>query len=187
MSLLYTSEKKYLPLIDKYAGIISAVAPNVNVEALVLAHMKQESGFSPNAYRDEPKINDASRGLLQLLFSTANRYEKVTAEALYDPETNIRIAMKYIAKNLDDWSGNIEDAIASYNAGTVYQNEAGQYTNSKGDLNVQQYVDAVHGNYIDYLAWIDENKPTVNAMATDTGIIVLVGAIAAFLGWKYVR
>lgn len=187
MALLYTLEKKYLPLIQKYRTIISSVSdPTVNVEALVLAHMKQESNFNPKAYRGEPAINDASRGLLQILLSTARQFENVTADDLYDPETNIRIAMKYMALNISDYPGNLDDAIAAYNSGSVYQNDQGQYTNSQGDTNVQNYVDHVIGNYFDYISWLAQNAPIVNPVAVDAGGVLAFG-IAAFLGWKYVR
>jgi Transglycosylase SLT domain len=185
MSLLYTSEKKYLPVIDKYSLLISSVDPDVNVEALVLAHMKQESKFNPNAYRAEPAINDASTGLM--LLGTANEFENVTTQDLYDPETNIRIAMKLIAKNLSDYGNNITDAIAAYNSGSVFQNSAGQYTNSQGDLNVQNYVDIVYANYNSYVSWIASNTPSVNiaAATTDVGAVVVMGLLL-FLGVKYV-
>lgn len=65
--------------------------------ALVMAVMQIESAFKPLAYRAEPHINDASYGLMQVLYSTAvDRGFGGPAEGLYDPETNIRIGMRHL-------------------------------------------------------------------------------------------
>jgi soluble lytic murein transglycosylase-like protein len=143
----YGDAALYLPIIQKYSYL--GIDP-----ALVLGHMQQESSFNPRTYRSEPQIDDASIGLLQLLLATANRYEKVTQQQLYDPETNIRIAMKYMRDNLDDYGGDIQDAIAAYNSGSVFQADDGTYTNSQGDPEVQTYVDNVYSYYVAFANWM---------------------------------
>lgn len=66
--------------------------------ALVLAIIEVESSFNPRAYRAEPQINDASRGLMQLLLSTArDRGYPGDEEGLFDPETNIRLGVMQLA------------------------------------------------------------------------------------------
>lgn len=84
----------------------------------MLAIMKQESSFRPNA-----KSPAAARGLLQLVYDTALKYNKkagfpnLQAEELYRPDVNIAIASIYIDELLDEFGGLYEAVAASYNGG----------------------------------------------------------------------
>jgi len=149
MSLTFDKELAILP-------IVKDAAAKYNVpSALILAHIKQESAFDPNAYRAEPAIGDASTGLMQVLLGTARQFSPDVTEAeMYDPAFNIDVGTAYIAKNLERYNGNVQDAIAAYNAGTARKNEDGEYVNSKGVTNVQRYVDKVYANYNNYSSWI---------------------------------
>jgi soluble lytic murein transglycosylase-like protein len=63
----------------------------------VLAVIAVESSFDPAAYRFEAKLNDASYGLMQILYSTARDVGYSGEPAgLYDPETNVLFGMRYI-------------------------------------------------------------------------------------------
>lgn len=89
----------------------------------ILAVIEIESSFDPRAYRAEPHLGDASRGLMQLLLSSArDREPGVTSEALYDPATNIRLGVAHLEWTYDYLAGRRQgigkaDAIAAYNAG----------------------------------------------------------------------
>jgi len=90
----------------------------------VLAVIEIESNFDARAYRAEPRLNDASRGLMQVLLSTArDRGFDGPPEGLFDPETNIRAGMaqlRWIWDYLADRLGEVpSDAqwIGAYNAG----------------------------------------------------------------------
>ncbi len=109
--------RPFLPFAEK-----SATAHGLPV-SLVLAIMSQESGFRASAYRAEPKINDGSHGLMQLLYRTADSlgYRGPVGEAsklsgLYDPATNIELGAKLLAANLR-LAGDIGGAISAYNGG----------------------------------------------------------------------
>jgi soluble lytic murein transglycosylase len=79
----------------------------------ILSIIRQESAFDPSA-----QSGAKAMGLMQLQLPTARNYEKrVTREQLFDPETNIRIGNKYISRLVQNESGAIELALASYNAG----------------------------------------------------------------------
>ncbi len=104
--------RPFLPFAEK-----SATAHGLPV-SLVLAIMSQESGFRASAYRAEPKINDGSHGLMQLLYRTADSlgYRGPVGEAsklsgLYDPATNIELGAKLLAANLR-LAGDIGGAIS---------------------------------------------------------------------------
>jgi hypothetical protein len=73
-----------------FDGIISDASAAWDVPAaLIKAIIEKESGFDPNAYRAEPQIGDASRGLMQLLYGTAQALGFAgEPDDLYDPTTN---------------------------------------------------------------------------------------------------
>jgi soluble lytic murein transglycosylase-like protein/TolA-binding protein len=85
---------------------------------LLLAIMKQESGFRPRA-----KSIAAARGLLQLTIDTALKYaaragfNNIREDDLYRPEVNIAIAAEYIAELKGLFPDLPEAAVASYNGG----------------------------------------------------------------------
>jgi soluble lytic murein transglycosylase-like protein len=65
-----------------------------------------ESDFNPNAVRNEPRINDASTGLMQTLVSTAQwlwddmgyrGFPRPTAASLLDPATSIYFGGAYLS------------------------------------------------------------------------------------------
>lgn len=103
------------------------------VKAVVAA----ESNFEPRAYRAEPRIHDASYGLMQTLFATAKDMGYTgQPEGLYDAATSLEFGTKYLAYQLRRYSGKLPHAAAAYNAGTAYVDASGRFRN-------QTYVDRV--------------------------------------------
>jgi soluble lytic murein transglycosylase len=97
--------------------IASAAATNHLDPYLVLALVRQESWFNPEA----TSAADA-RGLMQLLPVTAERLARNTTPFsgsvdLYDPTLNVKLGTKYLAKLLALFHGNEVRAVAAYNAG----------------------------------------------------------------------
>ena len=84
----------------------------------VLAIMKQESSFRPGA-----KSPAGARGLLQLVFDTAMKYNTkagyplLDPDALYTPSVNIAIGSVYIGELRNEFGGLYEAVAASYNGG----------------------------------------------------------------------
>lgn len=104
---------------------------------LVKAIVAAESNFQSNAYRWEPKRGDASYGLMQVLFATAKTVGySGEPEGLYDPDTNLEIGARYLAKQLARYRGDVPSAVAAYNAGTARRTKSGKFSN-------QGYVDRV--------------------------------------------
>jgi soluble lytic murein transglycosylase-like protein len=90
----------------------------------VMAIIDIESGFNPNAVRTEARLNDASRGLMQILLSTArDRGFSGDPARLLDPEINIRYGMRQLKWSWDYLYTRKGGALArdlwigSYNAG----------------------------------------------------------------------
>jgi len=103
---------------------------------IIKAIIQVESSWNRNAYRAELKINDASWGLMQVLYRTAQWLGySGPPEGLYDPATNINLGTKYLKYQWDRY-GNWVDVFAAYNAGTAKRKTDGTYIN-------QNYVDKV--------------------------------------------
>lgn len=87
---------------------------------LVAAIIREESQYDWQAVSRVGAI-----GLMQVMPGTANNVAQrlglpaVGREDLFDQETNIRIGVRYVEQLLEQFSGNIAYAIASYNAGPV--------------------------------------------------------------------
>ena len=133
----------------------------------VLAIMKQESSFRPAA-----KSPSAARGLLQLVYDTAIKYNKragypsLVADDLYAPSTNIAIGSLYIADLKDQFGGLYEAIAASYNGGEdnaarwlnrSKPKEAGLFTAEIGFAETKNYVFKVMTNYRVYCALYTED------------------------------
>lgn len=85
----------------------------------IKAIIATESSFNPNAYRAEPRINDASYGLMQILETTARKIGFTGGRTeLYDPETNIMLGTKLLATDIIPRCGlNFERVYSAYNSG----------------------------------------------------------------------
>jgi soluble lytic murein transglycosylase-like protein len=97
-----------------YEGLIRRYAGQYDVpEELALAVVQIESSFRPTAKGSAGEI-----GLMQIKPATAKLMGfKGEAFGLYDPETNIRYGMKYLAGAHDLGDGKLCRTILKYNAG----------------------------------------------------------------------
>ncbi|MBK1701038.1 lytic transglycosylase [Thiococcus pfennigii] len=92
------------------ADLVRRLAPNYGLDPdLVLAVIETESNFNPSAR--SPKN---AQGLMQLIPATAARFG---VEDTWDPEQNIRGGMAYLSWLLKHFDGDVELALAGYNAG----------------------------------------------------------------------
>ncbi|MBZ0113763.1 MAG: lytic transglycosylase domain-containing protein [Thermoanaerobaculia bacterium] len=84
---------------------------------LVLALIRQESAFDTRALS-----RSGARGLMQLMPATARELAQAESlplalDDLHRPETNIRLATRYLRQVLDMFDGDVELALAGYNSG----------------------------------------------------------------------
>jgi soluble lytic murein transglycosylase-like protein len=107
------STRAYMPTeadIRRYQGIVEAAAKNHGVDtALVHAVITAESGYNPRAL--SPK---GASGLMQLMPDTARRYG---VQNIFDPTENVHGGVRYLKDLLAMFNGNMELAVAGYNAG----------------------------------------------------------------------
>jgi soluble lytic murein transglycosylase-like protein len=95
------------PSIDSY--ILESGRRNAVDPLLLYAIMHQESTFKPRAMS-----NKGARGLMQLMPGTAVRFG---VNSIWDPQQNIEGGSRYMRFLLDKFDGNVELALAGYNAG----------------------------------------------------------------------
>lgn len=102
--------KDYKDYFKKYDHIIFKYSKEFGVEyPLIKAVIRAESGYNPKAV--SPK---GAMGLMQLMPETASLFE---CENPFDPESNIRTGIKYLSYLLNYFKGNMDLALAAYNAG----------------------------------------------------------------------
>lgn len=102
-----------------FDDIVRANAVTWNVpESWIKAWIQTESSGRPNAYRAEPKIGDASYGLMQLLTQTARGLGYGgPPEGLYDPATNIFYGTKLISQLRSSYGDDVRRVYSAYNSG----------------------------------------------------------------------
>jgi len=110
---LGVNQAVYMPSaenIARYTPIIDAAARAHGVDsALVHAVISAESGYNQSAVS-----RTGARGLMQLMPATAERYG---VQNIMDPRENIVAGVKYLRDLLQMFQGNMELAVAAYNAG----------------------------------------------------------------------
>lgn len=124
---------------------------------LLVALVRQESAFDPRAV----SVAQA-RGLMQLIPPTAKRVarqlrlERFSTDQLFLPELNIRLGSQYLADRLAQFNGDIDRAVASYNAGPEPVNlwlsegdyrEAAEFVENIPFTETRNYVKILHRNY----------------------------------------
>jgi len=104
--------------LDTYDDLILEAAASHDVSpALLKAMMLVESGFNSRAV--SPR---GAQGLLQLMPATAR---SLGVDDSFDPEQNIGGGARYLRKQIDRFGGNVDLAVAAYNAGPGNVNKYG--------------------------------------------------------------
>jgi soluble lytic murein transglycosylase-like protein len=96
--------------IGKYIPIIDSAARAYGLDPkLVHAVIRAESGYNPNALSPKGAV-----GMMQLIPATAQRYGVRNSN---DPTENIHGGSRYLSDLIKMFNGNVELALAGYNAG----------------------------------------------------------------------
>ncbi|MGH9903812.1 MAG: lytic transglycosylase domain-containing protein, partial [Pyrinomonadaceae bacterium] len=148
-------------------AILRAVAGKKVDPRLMLAIMRQESGFKPRA-----KSGAAARGLMQMTVDTAAKYapraklNNLQDEDFYRPEVSTALAGEYLAE-LNGLFPELPEAVAaSYNGGEdnvvrwvrrAGQTDPGVFTSEVGFTETKDYVMKVMANYRAYRQLYTEN------------------------------
>ncbi len=102
--------KLFYPI--KYLESISQKVTRVN-PFLITALIRQESAF-----QEQVKSRVGAVGLMQLMPRTAKLMDRsVNRRKLLNPEVNLRVGIRYFEMLVDRFKGDVELALAAYNAG----------------------------------------------------------------------
>ncbi len=108
---------------------------------LVSALIRQESEFNPSAVSHSNAL-----GLMQLLPSTGRGEARqlglkgYTTDSLFKPDVNIELGTRYFRKMVDHFNGQIEYALAAYNAG---DNRVEDWRNSGSYRDIDEFVESI--------------------------------------------
>lgn len=122
---------------------------------LVASLIRQESEFNPGAISHARAV-----GLMQLLPKTGRKIAKeeklrhYNEGMLFDPSTNLELGTRYLRHLLDKYNGQVEYALAAYNAGPErvdswkngHYNDIHEFVESIPFTETRQYVEAVVRN-----------------------------------------
>jgi len=106
----------YYPL--RYENLIREASDKKRLDPyLVMALIRQESAFNPNA-----KSWVGATGLMQIMPATGQElgdrvYGSFSTSRLADPEVNVELGTRYLRQVIDLFDGNVELALAGYNGG----------------------------------------------------------------------
>jgi len=146
----------------------ASAAYNVPV-AWIQAVIQTESSWNRLAYRAEPAIHDASYGLMQLLYSTAQGLGYTgPVQGLYDPATNIDLGAKLLGQLRQSYGEDFRRVYSAYNSG-------------KPDL--WQTSEQVASNVARALAALISYSGT--AIQDSPGTSALIFAVLFVLAWMF--
>lgn len=108
-SKVYSAENTSVDM-DKIYNSVDKYASKYGVDKnLILAIIKQESNFNPNAVSSA-----GAKGLMQLMDFNSEAYG---VKNPFDIDENIEAGVKHIKSYLEKYNGNVEMALMAYNAG----------------------------------------------------------------------
>ena len=124
--------------VTNFDDIINEAATLYNLpEKLIKSVIKQESNFNPSA-----TSYAGAAGLMQLMPATAR---SLGVDDITDPKQNIMGGSKYLSQMLSRYNGDIEIALAAYNAGP---GNVDKYNGIPPFSETQNYVQKVFKNYM---------------------------------------
>lgn len=151
-------------IVLKYAAQYQV--PPAWIEAVILT----ESSGNPEAHRAEPQINDASYGLMQLLYATARGLGFTgQPEELYDPDTNIHFGTKLLADLKRRYGTDVRRIYSAYNSGKP----DAYLTSDQVGANVRRFL----SNLETSVSGLVQKYPAATAAGGGAILAVLVAAI----------
>lgn len=161
---------------DEFDHLISAASDQYGVPFLwIKAIIGTESSFNPNAYRAEPQINDASRGLMQVLEKTARGLGYAgPVEDLFNPAVSIDLGTRLLKDLMERYGTDFREIYSAYNSGSPTR----YLTSSQVATNVQRAV-----TWLDNLA-AGKYGDTFTVEAGSTVGLLLAGAAILWMSSK---
>ncbi len=137
--------------------LVQSTAARHGVDAnLVRAVIETESGGNPNAVSRKGAV-----GLMQLMPTTAL---ELGVKNMYSASENLEAGVRYLHTLIDRYGGDLDKALAAYNAGAGAVDRAGGVPHYRETVD---YVKKVTNNYFA----ADAGKPTGGLSAPHSGIV----------------
>lgn len=137
--------------------LVQSTAARHGVDAnLVRAVIETESGGNPSAVSRKGAV-----GLMQLMPTTAL---ELGVKNMYSAEQNLEAGVRYLHTLIDRYGGDLDKALAAYNAGAGAVDRAGGVPHYRETVD---YVKKVTNNYFA----ADAGKPTDGLSAPHSGIV----------------
>jgi soluble lytic murein transglycosylase-like protein len=137
--------------------LVQSTAARHGVDAnLVRAVIETESGGNPSAVSRKGAV-----GLMQLMPTTAL---ELGVKNMYSAEQNLEAGVRYLHTLIDRYGGDLDKALAAYNAGAGAVDRAGGVPHYRETVD---YVKKVTNNYFA----ADAGKPTGGLSAPHSGIV----------------
>ena len=149
--------------IDKY---VDEMAKKHNVDpALIRAVIAAESGYNPSA-----TSRKGAQGLMQLMPGTA---QELGVRDAYNPKQNLDAGVRYLRALLDKYNGDLDKALAAYNAGEGAVQRAGGVPNIR---ETQDYVRRItdryyHSDFQGTRAWIPTPRTIRREVSADGKVV----------------
>jgi soluble lytic murein transglycosylase-like protein len=145
-----------------FGSAMLRVSARHRVDALLVAAVVEtESGFAADAVSPQGAV-----GLMQLLPSTG---EDFGADDLLDPYVNLDVGSRYLGTLVERFGGNLELALAAYNAGPA---TVERYGGMPPFPETREYVNRVMSLYQDYQSpWKPSGAPRARRTAIDRAVL----------------
>ena len=160
---------KFKGTVNFYHKLIEKIADLHNVDAaLIKAIVKAESSYDPKAVS-----HAGAMGLMQLMPDTA---AEVGVTDTFNPEENLHGGIKYYKKMLTRFKGDVELALAAYNAGS---GAVLSYNGIPPYKETRKYIERVKAFYEEYKKQAESIKESISADAvrallTKPGIMAIL-------------
>ncbi len=126
----------------RYTDVLTASAGTAGVDsALVAAVTEQESTFDPAAVSAA-----GAHGLMQLMPPTGRALalgvgiKRLTVPQLHDPALGLQLGTLYLREMIDRFGGNLERAVAAYNAGP---HRVAVWDLARPGMSAEEFVDSI--------------------------------------------
>ncbi|MFZ2959836.1 MAG: transglycosylase SLT domain-containing protein [Candidatus Ozemobacteraceae bacterium] len=168
-------QKILMPNDDTYSEIINEAASYYGLDPyLIKAVVKVESDFDPGIVSSK-----GARGLMQLIPGTA---KLVGCTNSFDPRDNIMGGTKYLRMMLDRFHGNLDFALAGYNAGP---GRVEQYKGIPPIRETRNYVTKVNHYFSQFRSGTGFSGPAMRVTRVKRTIPVLPSALSQKLHGAY--
>ena len=157
-----------LSTVTSYKDIFIEASQKYGVSyELLTAMAQQESGFNPEAVS-----HSGAMGIMQIMPQTAS---ELGLDNPFDAYDNIMAGAKYISQKLDQYDGDVDLALAAYNAGSTTVEEYGgvpPYGETQSYIKniraiMERGADIPYKNYVSKTASREEMEADLKALLVD--------------------